>query len=132
MTVHVQFFANLCDAAGMSESEAHLPEGASVADLLDVLYGQHPKLRAWDSNILVGVGVEFVERGETGVVVGPVLQDQARNHGLAGVGETEQRSHGQVAPAGEVRGWVLREDVTSSPIVMREGRLFASGWRLKS
>ena len=30
-------------------------------------------------------------------------------------------------PAGEVRGWVLRADVTSSPIVMREGRLFASG-----
>jgi len=30
-------------------------------------------------------------------------------------------------PDAEVRRWVLRGDVTSNPIVMREGRLFASG-----
>ena len=62
MTVRVQLFAHLRDAAGVSESEAHVPEGASVADLLTVLYGRHPQLRAWDSSILVGAGVEFVDR----------------------------------------------------------------------
>ena len=62
MTVRVQFFSHLRDVAGASESEAHVPEGASVADLLSVLYGRHPKLRDWESSILIGAGVEFVER----------------------------------------------------------------------
>ncbi len=62
MTVRVQFFSHLRDVTGASDSEAHVPEGASVADLLTVLYGQHPKLREWDGSILVGVGVQFVER----------------------------------------------------------------------
>ena len=62
MIVRVQFFSHLRDIAGTSQSEAHVPEGARVADLLSVLYGQHPKLRAWDGSILVGAGVEFVDR----------------------------------------------------------------------
>lgn len=62
MTVRVQFFSHLRDVTGVAETEAQLPEGASVADLLTVLYGQHPKLREWDSSMLVGAGVEFVER----------------------------------------------------------------------
>ena len=62
MTVRVQLFSHLRDAAGVSDSEVHVAEGASVSDLLTVLYGQHPKLRDWDSSILIGVGVEFVER----------------------------------------------------------------------
>jgi len=62
VTVRVQFFSHLRDAAGASESEMHVQEGATVADLLMTLYGQHPKLRGWDSSILVGVGVDFVER----------------------------------------------------------------------
>ena len=62
MTVRVQFFSHLRDVIGTSESEAHLAEGASVADLLTMLYGEHPKLRDWDSSILIGAGVEFVER----------------------------------------------------------------------
>jgi len=47
MKVPVHFFSHLRDAAGTSESTADLPEGASVADLLNVLYGRHPKLREW-------------------------------------------------------------------------------------
>ncbi|HSH39450.1 MAG TPA: MoaD/ThiS family protein [Chthoniobacterales bacterium] len=62
MTLRVQFFAHLRDVTGASESEVHVPEGASVADLVTVLYGQHPKLSDWDGSILFGVGVEFVER----------------------------------------------------------------------
>ena len=62
MTLRVQFFSHLRDVTRGPDSEVHLPEGASVADLLTVLYGLHPKLRDWDSSILVGVGVEFVGR----------------------------------------------------------------------
>ena len=62
MTLRVQFFSHLRDVTGTSESEVHIPEGASVADLLTVLCGQHPRLRDWDSSILIGAGVEFVDR----------------------------------------------------------------------
>lgn len=62
MEVRVQFFSHLRDVTGKSDTEAHVPEGASVADLLTALYSQHPKLREWDRSILVGAGVEFVER----------------------------------------------------------------------
>ena len=62
MKLRVQLFSHLRDAAGLSEAEADLPEGATVENLLTVLYGQHPKLREWDSSILVGAGVEFVGR----------------------------------------------------------------------
>ena len=62
MQLRVQFFSHLRDAVGAAEATADLPEGASVADLLTVLYGKHPKLREWDSSILIGAGVEFVPR----------------------------------------------------------------------
>ena len=62
MKVPVQFFSHLRDVAGLSESEIDLPEGASVADLLTVLYGRHPRLREWDSSILVGAGLQFAPR----------------------------------------------------------------------
>ena len=62
MTVRVQFFSHLRDVAGVAESDAQVSEGACVADLLAVLYGKHPKLRDWDSSILIGAGVEFVAR----------------------------------------------------------------------
>ena len=62
MNVRVQFFSHLKDIVGGAEKSVAVPEGATVADLLTVLYGQHPKLREWDSSILVGAGVEFVER----------------------------------------------------------------------
>ena len=33
-----------------------------MSDLLDVIYAHAPALRAWDKSILIGAGVEFVER----------------------------------------------------------------------
>ena len=62
MTVHVQLFSHLRDAAGASELDLELPDGAAVSDLLTALYERTPPLRAWDSSILVGSGVEFVDR----------------------------------------------------------------------
>lgn len=62
MTVRVQLFAQLRDVAGSSEVSLDLPEGSSVADLLEKIYAQKPALRARDQSILVGAGVEFVKR----------------------------------------------------------------------
>jgi molybdopterin converting factor small subunit len=62
MTVHVQLFSHLRDAGGVSELDCDVSEMATVADLLTQLYARTPALRAWDSSILVGAGVEFVSR----------------------------------------------------------------------
>jgi molybdopterin synthase sulfur carrier subunit len=62
MKVCVQFFSRLRDLAGVSEMELDVPEGTTVADLLEMVYSRTPTLREWDKSILVGAGVEFVGR----------------------------------------------------------------------
>ena len=62
MKVRAQFFAQLRDVTRVSEKTVELPDGATVADLLAKLYEQTPELRQWEKNILVGSGVEFVDR----------------------------------------------------------------------
>jgi molybdopterin converting factor small subunit len=63
--VHVQFFSRLRDLAGASEMDLEVPEKATAADLLEIVYAKTPALRDWDKSILVAAGVEFVERGYT-------------------------------------------------------------------
>ena len=63
MNVPVQFFAQLRDVAGLSELTVALPSGATVNDLLQLVYQRAPALRAQDKSILIGAGVEFVDRG---------------------------------------------------------------------
>lgn len=62
MRVRVQFFSRLKDIVGASEVELEVAERKTAADLLENLYAQHPRLREWDSSILIGAGVEFVGR----------------------------------------------------------------------
>ena len=62
MKIHVQFYAQLRDLVGMRELDVDLAEGATVRDLLEEIYTQQPALRAHDKSILIGAGVEFVDR----------------------------------------------------------------------
>lgn len=62
MKLRVQFFSHLKDLAGASELEIEVQRPTTVAQLLQLLYERTPALRKWDNSILVGVGVEFVER----------------------------------------------------------------------
>lgn len=62
MKIRAQFFAQLRDAIGTAETTINLPEGATVADLLVKLYERAPALARWDRNILLGSGVDFVDR----------------------------------------------------------------------
>ena len=62
MKVRVQFYAQLRDLIGMRELEVDLPEGASVRELLDQIYAKQPALRSHDKSILIGAGLEFVDR----------------------------------------------------------------------
>jgi len=62
MKIRVQFYAQLRDLAGIREQDVDLPEGATVRNLLERIYSQLPALRAHDKGILIGSGVEFVDR----------------------------------------------------------------------
>jgi molybdopterin converting factor small subunit len=42
--------------------ELESPPGATVGDLLVLLYARTPELRDWDKSILLAAGVEFVRR----------------------------------------------------------------------
>jgi molybdopterin synthase catalytic subunit len=63
MNVQVQFYAQLRDVAGKSETSVELPPNSTVQDLLEHIYHETPALRAHDKTILIGSGVEFVDRG---------------------------------------------------------------------
>ena len=62
MKIHVQFYAQLRDLVGMRELDVELPEGATIRDLLNQIYAQQSVLRSHDKSILIGAGVEFVDR----------------------------------------------------------------------
>ena len=78
MKVRVQFYAQLRDLIGMRDMDVNVVEGATVQDLLETIYTQQPALRSHDKSILVGAGVEFVERnydlkpGEEVAIMPPV------------------------------------------------------------
>jgi MoaD family protein len=62
MKIHVQFYAHLRDLIGMRELDVDLVEGGTVRDLLEKIYAKQPVLRSHDQSILIGAGVEFVDR----------------------------------------------------------------------
>jgi MoaD family protein len=62
MKVRVQFFSQLRDLAAVTELDVDLTPEATVARLLEQLYQEFPGLQAHDKTILVGAGVEFVDR----------------------------------------------------------------------
>jgi MoaD family protein len=62
MKLRVQFYAQLRDLIGVRELEVDLSDGATVRELLDQIYAQQPTLRSHDKSILIGAGLEFVER----------------------------------------------------------------------
>jgi len=62
MKVRVQFYAQLRELVGIRELELDLPQGATVRELLEKIYTQKPALRDHDNSILIGAGLEFVDR----------------------------------------------------------------------
>jgi MoaD family protein len=62
MKVRVQFYAHLRELIGVHGLELELPQGATVRELLAEIYAQQPALFAHDKSILIGAGLEFVDR----------------------------------------------------------------------
>jgi MoaD family protein len=60
--VCAHFFAQLRDIVGSQTADIDLAQGATVSTLLENLYQKFPALRSHDKTILVGAGVEFVDR----------------------------------------------------------------------
>jgi molybdopterin converting factor small subunit len=58
--IQIQYFSHLRDLNGPVSID--LPEGATVADLLEILFGQDPKLAAWDKHLLIAAGTHWVQR----------------------------------------------------------------------
>jgi len=62
MKVRVMFYAQLSDLLGIRQLDVDVADGATVRDLLGKIYAQQPKLRPHDKSVLIGAGVEFVDR----------------------------------------------------------------------
>ena len=62
MNVRVQFYAQLRELIGVEELDLELSQGATVCELLEQVYARQPILRAHDKSILIGAGLEFVDR----------------------------------------------------------------------
>ncbi len=62
MKVQVLFFSLLRDVTGAAEMPFEAPEGATVGDLLGLLYQRWPALRKWDGSLLLAVDQTYVKR----------------------------------------------------------------------
>ena len=62
MKVRARFYAQLRDLTRAETVDVDLDENVTISDLLEELFQRFPTLRANDKSVLVGVGVEFVDR----------------------------------------------------------------------
>lgn len=63
MKVTVEYYSRLRDLCGVGSEEIELPAaGAPVSELLRLCFLRHAGLGAWQSHLLVAVGVEYVGR----------------------------------------------------------------------
>jgi len=63
MKIRVQFYSQLRDLAGLENVDVDLSNKPTVGDLLKEIYDRFPALRLRDKTLLIGAGVEFVDRG---------------------------------------------------------------------
>lgn len=61
--VQVQCFAGARDITGWREREVSVAEGATVADLLDILIAAHPALAEWKAFLRLAVNREYTDSG---------------------------------------------------------------------
>lgn len=62
MRVRAHFYAQLRDVTGVETFETELAEPATASDLLGKIFTAFPRLRDHDKTILMGAGIEFVDR----------------------------------------------------------------------
>jgi len=60
--VSVQFFSYFKDLAGCERFSADVKAGATIGDLMGILYQKFPKLEPMRKSTLVAVGVDYQDR----------------------------------------------------------------------
>lgn len=63
MKVTVEYYSRLRDLCGVGSEQIELSAGAPVSELLKTCFLRHAGLGAWQSHLLIAVGVEYVGRG---------------------------------------------------------------------
>ena len=61
MTISIQYWSYFRDLTGTSADKIEVPDGTTVAGMLDALHLRHPRLRPLRASTLVAVGVEYAE-----------------------------------------------------------------------
>ena len=60
------FFSVLRDLTGADQIDVAVErEGFTVADVIQQLYQNHPRIEEWDNKLLIAVNGEFAERDDT-------------------------------------------------------------------
>ena len=59
MNIEVQFFSYFKDLAGRERFAAKVSPGATIADLMPVIYQQFPKLEPMRKSTLIAVGLDY-------------------------------------------------------------------------
>ncbi len=63
--IRVLFFSVLRDLTGADQIDVAVErEGLTVADVIQLLYENHPRIEEWDSKLLIAVNGEFAERDD--------------------------------------------------------------------
>ena len=62
ITVHVLFFSVLRDLSGQAELTRELPAGSTLADLLEQLFAEWPRLREWSPSLLLAIDHTYAKR----------------------------------------------------------------------
>lgn len=65
MQITVHFYSYFKELTGCSQTTEELTTGASLADLLEKLFAEFPKLAAMKKSMLVAVGVDYQSRDYT-------------------------------------------------------------------
>jgi MoaD family protein len=60
--VQVHFYSYFKELSGCEATEAELPSGGTIQDLLTQLYGRFPKLAGMGRSTLIAVGVDYQGR----------------------------------------------------------------------
>lgn len=59
MTVPIEFYSYFRDLAGRAETTVEVPDGATLAMVLEQVYHQHPALQSLRRSTLAAVGVDY-------------------------------------------------------------------------
>ena len=62
MNISVTLHSYFKDLTGVKQTRVELSEGATLADLLALLYQQHPRLAEMERSSLIAVGLEYQSR----------------------------------------------------------------------